>query len=270
MRQLRRGDPPTFGQRLVGGFTELYFVDSGRQTRTFAVTLPTADPGIELAGEVDVELIVEDCCEVVRERRGDLAEQLEHWCQERATAVTTQFSVGDQETTGDLTALGRRVVDALQTGSKPELFGMSIRELRIRLRLANQSVVEEEGATALKGMLRAKSLDRVRKIYEPIFGPDFTQIYVALVDRHEDQIPAFLERLQATQQVNQQNRWQMLNSLLNDSSIESHFRDRFARELGKMLLGGDSTHQDLAASLLSRSAEFELTAEASSGDTEHD
>jgi hypothetical protein len=265
MRQLRRGDPPTFGQRLVGGFTELYFVDTGRLTRTFTATLPTADPGIELTGEVDVELTVEDCCEVVRERRGDMAEQLAHWCQGRAFVVTSRFSVGEHETE-ELAVLSRRVVEALQTDGKPELFGLSIRELRVRLRLANQSVVDEEGATALRGMLRAKSLDRVRKIYEPIFGPDFTQIYVALVDHHEDQIPAFMERLQASQQLNQENRWKLLTSLLDDSSIESHFRERFARELGKMLLGGDTSNRDLAASLLSRSSEFELTADAGSSD----
>jgi hypothetical protein len=119
-------------------------------------------------------------------------------------------------------------------------------------------------------MLRAKALDRIRKIYEPIFGPDFSQIYIALVERHEDQIPAFLERLQASHQETQQNKWQLLNSLLHDSAIESHFRERFARELGKMLLGGDASNRDLAASLLSRSSEFELPADSSSGDPENE
>jgi hypothetical protein len=268
MTQLRRGDPPTFGQRLVGGFTQLYFVDAGRQTRTFTANLPTADPGIELTGEVDVELTVEDCCEVVRERRGDLAEQLAHWCQDRASVVTSRFSAGDHETTEDLTVLSRRVVDALQTGSKPELFGMSIRELRVRLRFANESVVAEQGASTLTAVLRAKSTDRVRKIYEPIFGPDFSKIYIALVEQHEDQIPAFLERLQASQELNQQNKWQLLRALLDDPAIEPHFRERFARDMGKMLLSGDTSNQDLAASMLSRSVEFELPAEASSDDPE--
>jgi hypothetical protein len=268
MIQLRRGDPPTFGQRMVGGYTEVYFVDAGRQTRTFAAQLPTADPGVDLIGEVDVELTVDDCVEVVRERRGDLAELLANWCQERASIVTSRFSVGDHATSEGLAALSAQVTQALQTPvQRPELFGMSIRELRVRLRFANASVVQEQGAATLKNLLHVKSLARMREICDPVFGPEFSQIYVTLVERHPDQIPVFLERLQTSQLANQQNRWQLLNSLLSDPAIEPHFKAQFAQEVGKMLLTTDPSNHDLAASLFHRASEFELP-EAGSSDAE--
>lgn len=270
MMQLRRGDPPTFGHRLVGGFTEIYFVDAGRHVRTFTSQLPTADVGVDLTAEIDAELTVEDCCEVVRERRGDLAEQLANWCQQTAAAVTSRFSAGGGQGTDDLAGLSRQVTDQLQVATKPELFGLSLRELRVRLRFANESVVAERGAATLNSVLRARSMANVQKIYEPIFGPDFAQIYSALVDGHEDQIPAFLERLQSGQHATQQAKWTLLASLLNDSSIESHFRERLGRELGKMLLGSDSSNNDLAASLLSRASELEAPPEAAPGDDENE
>jgi hypothetical protein len=150
------------------------------------------------------------------------------------------------------------------------MFGMSLRELRVRLRFANESVVAEQGAATLTSVLRARSLERIHEIYTPIFGPDFAQIYIALVDKHEDQIPAFLERLQAGQHATQQAKWQLLTSLLNDSSIESHFRERLGAELGKMLLGGDTANKDLAASLLSRASELEAPRDAVPGDDDND
>jgi hypothetical protein len=274
MMQLRRGDPPTFGHRLVGGFTEMYFVDAGRHVRTFTAQLPTADIGIDLAAEIDAELTVEDCCEVVRERRGDLAEQLANWCQQTAAAVTSRFSAGGGDGADDLAGLGRQVTEKLQSAIKPEMFGMSLRELRVRLRFANESVVAEQGAAALTSVLRARSMERIQKIYEPIFGPEFSQIYSALVDQHEDQIPVFLARLQAgqqaTQQTTQEAQWKLLTTLLNDSSIESHFRERLAMQLGKTLLGGDSANNDLAASLLSHVSELEAPREARAGDDDNE
>lgn len=261
MMQLRRGDPPTFGHRLVGGFTELYFVDAGRHVRTFTAQLPTADAGIDLTAEIDAELTVEDCCEVVRERRGDLAEQLANWCQQTAAVVTSRFRAGASDGGDDLADLSRKVTGQLQSAIKPEMFGMSLRELRVRLRFANESLVAEQGAVALTGVLRARSMERIQKIYEPIFGPDFSQIYSALVDGHEDQIPAFLSRLQAaqqtTQQTTQESQWKLLTSLLNDSTIESHIREQLAMQLGRKLVGGESADSSLAASLLSGASELD-------------
>lgn len=270
MMGLRRGDPPTFGHRLVGGFTELYFVDAGRHVRTFTAQLPTADVGVDLTAEIDAELTVVDCCEVVRERRGDLAEQLANWCQQTASVVTSRFSAAESAGSDDLAGLSRQVTERVQTAIKPDMFGMSLRELRVRLRFSNEDVVREQGAATLTNMLRARSLERIHKIYEPIFGPDFTQVYIALVEKHEDQIPAFLERVQAGQQATQQAKWKLLESLLTDSSIESHFRERFARELAKTLFGGDSANKDLAASMLSRASELEAPDDAAPDDEDND
>ncbi len=265
MVQLERGCPPTMGQRFVGGFTEAYYVDTGSQTRTFSINLPTADVGIDLAGEVDVELMVDDCCEVVRERRGDLAEQLGNWCYEQASRITSEFSIGAEAEPG-LAAISRKVADALRVSNRrPELFGLSIRELRVRLRFVNESTVMEAGATALSAVLAAKTMQRTKDLYERIFGPEFARVYAAL-QGHEELIPQFVERFQAEQQLDGKRKWDLFTAMLNDSAIELHIRERFTKELGNSLLSrGDKTDQDFARLLLERTSDFELTAKSDQG-----
>jgi hypothetical protein len=268
--QLQRGCPPTFGQRMVGGFTEAYYVDAGRHTREFSVILPSADVGIDLLGQVDVELTVDDCCELVRERRGDLAEQLSNWCQERAARITSEFSAAGDEDSANLAVIGRKVADTLRSSNRPELFGLNIRELRVRLQFANQGIVAETGATTLSAMLRAKGMQRIKSLYEPVFGPAFAQVYTALVERHEDLIPEFVAKLQQEQQLTGSRKWELFSSMLRDSEIEPHFRERFAKELGKALLNSDPSNQDLALKLLSRTGEFELPASTPADGDESD
>ena len=251
--ELPRGNPPTFGQRFVGGFSEIYYVDSGLQTRTFTARLPSADLGVELLGDIDVEIKVEDCLQVVTERRGDLAEQLANWCYERASHVTVAYSVG-MLPEGGLPSISGQVTSALQSSIRcVKLPGLSIRELRARLRLANGEIIDKIGKETLEKKFRATSLIDIQAMYQSILGPEEATIYAALLDGHEDRIPDFLERLEGKRDRYDQSVQNLLHSSLDH--LAPHLRDRLATELIQRKLGIDLTPSPISASLYSRACD---------------
>jgi hypothetical protein len=265
--ELPRGNPPTFGQRFVGGYSEIYYVDAGLQTRTFTARLPTADLGVDLLGDIDVELEVEDCLQVVTERRGNLAEQLANWCYEHASHVTAAHSAGSLPE-GGLPSISGQVTSALQSSiRRVALPGLSIRELRARLRLANGEVIKQIGEKTLIDKVRATSLIDIQAMYQSILGLEEAIIYAALLDGHEDRIPDFLERLESKRSRFDQSMQELLHSSLDH--LAPHLRDRLATELIQRKLGIDLTPSPISASLYSRTSD-ELDDEASRYEPEHE
>ncbi|WP_214410029.1 hypothetical protein [Sphaerisporangium fuscum] len=260
--ELPRGAPPTFGQRLVGGFIEAYYVSVGAHTRTFASRLPTADVGIELQGEVDVELEVKDCGLLVRERRGDLNERLRNWCLDLAGRITAQHNIGTVANAGDeLARLASVVADSLRTTTKrPDLPGMTMRELRVRLRYADEATVQQAGKDALQQKLQARKAKDLKEMYEPVYGPDIAGIVALLTDGHTDRIPDVVDRIHASQQLTEQRKIDLFQQLVTSPSIEVHVRDRLAQQLARQLGEGDGAVRDFTAAIFDRSGDLALQA----------
>ncbi len=233
---LPRGTPPTFSQRMTGQFIEAYYVDYGSvHSRTFAAALPTGDLGVDLVAEIDVEMSVEDCVQAVVERRGPgyLGDQLAKWTQQHASGLSSRFKV---YTDGDLANLAGQILGRLQTESQRLSFsGLKIRELRVRLRFADQKTVAEAGATTLAEKVRAQRTKDLYAMYLPVFGPDFAKIRASLSGSQESEIPAFLQRLQAEQYAANEHKYEALISLLRGESIEPHLKEQLLKDLASAL-----------------------------------
>lgn len=245
------GESPTFGQRLVGGFTQAYFIRMGYQNQTFTTTVPTADIGIDLVCEVDVELEVDDCENLVRNWIGDVGEQLGKWCRSLASETTTGHQINISGNAGrELAEVERKVAQRLQTNTqRPQMHGLKLRELRVRLRFAKEEIVSEFGGEALISKLKAKQLAEVTEMYESVFGRELAQV-IALVGGDQEKIVAVAERLQTEYQVNGQRRIDLFRELVNSPTIEVHIRERLAMELGKQLGTGDEKISILSQGIL--------------------
>lgn len=252
---LPRGGSPTLGQRLVGGFTIAYYVRTGAQTQTFTARLPTADVGVDLACEVDVELVVGDHTRLVREWTGDLGEQLGNWCRAQAAGITTQHVIRIGGNTGkDLAEVERLVTDRLRTSAqRPSMPGLDLRELRVRLRFANEEIVGRAADKALGEKLKAKRIAELKEMYEQVFGPELAQV-ISLVGGDQERIVEVAQRMQAEQQLNGQRRIDLFRELISSPAIEMHVRERLASELGRQLGAGDEEVANLAKEMLARPA----------------
>jgi len=249
---LPRGTPPTFGQRMSGNFIEAYYVDCDVHSRTFSASLPTGDIGIDIVADVDVEMCVDDCVQAVIDRRaaGYLGDQLTKWVQQHASRLTSGFKV---HADGTLADLGGRVLAQLQTESMRLSFsGLKIRELRVRLRLADQEKVSAEGAAMLQSKLRAQRIRQTFAMLSDVLGPDAARIYAAMAVDHEGEIPGFLQRLQAEQHAASEHKFEVLISLLQGDSIEPHLKEQLLKDLAavKLLPGMKQPEHELASALL--------------------
>jgi hypothetical protein len=266
--ELPRGAPPTLGQRVVGGFTEAYYVSVGVHTRSFTARLPTATVGVELDSEVDVELEVDDCRLLVSERRDDLDEQLGNWCHEQAARLTTRHEVGAANAGDELVTLGGQVANSLRTAAqRPNLPGLRLRELRVRLRYANKDIVEQHGADTLREGLRARKAQTLMAMYAPVYGPDLARIITLLADGHTDRIPEVVERIHASQQITEQRKMDLFQNLITSSTIATDVRARLAEYLSTML--GEGGSGDITDAIFAQAGAPALPADAANG-KEHD
>jgi hypothetical protein len=252
---LPRGESPTLGQRLVGGFTRAYFVRTGPQTQTFTATLPTADIGVDLVCDVDVELLVGDCTTLVREWTGDLSDQLSRWCRAQAAGITAEHAIRIADVAGkELAEVEKLVTMRLQsTTQRPTLPGLALRELHVRLRFANEEVVNKAGTRALDEKLKAKNTSDVIAMYRDVFGDELAKI-LALIGGDQEKVVEMAQRLQTEYHVNGQRRIDLFRELVDSPTIEVHIRERLAMELSKQLGSGDADVANLAKEMLSRPA----------------
>ncbi len=257
---LPRGVPPTFSQRRGGSFIEAYYVDcAGAHSRTFSARLQTSDIGVDLLAEIDVEMSVEDCVRAVIDRRGSdyLKDQLEGWAQHNASRLTSGFKVAG----GSLASLAEQILARLQTDSQRLSFsGLKIRELRVRLRLADQETVAKEGATTLSEKLKAQRFQDLSDTYAGQFGPELAKIYAALSVNDQTEIPAFLKRLQDERHADTANRFNVLIALLRGEAIEPHMREQLLQDLAMALKlpGIAAPSQELAKALYQAGASAEI------------
>lgn len=193
---LPRGTSPTLGQRLSGTFIEAYYVDCGEShSRTFSVRLPSGDIGVDLLAEIDVELRVEDSLKAVIEHRsiGYLKDVMAAWVQHHASRLTYGFKVARDN---DLASLAGQILVRLQTENQGLNFsGLKIRELRVRLRLADEKTVAEAGAITLAAKLRAQRIKDLHEIYASVSGADLARIMAAVTADRDSEMVAFLHAM---------------------------------------------------------------------------